>query len=281
MIRRADDAIAGMVFNVVDTELEQVAQRELQIFRDEATRANSAKSAFMSRMSHELRTPLNAVLGFAQLLQIDNENLKPKQNEGINHILAGGDHLLRLIEDVLDFSRIDSGHTPLNLQRFSLVQEMQTALSMVSLLAEKNRITIHSPAADSADVIGDPHRSRQILVNLLSNAIKYNKPGGTIAVSISTVPDLMTRICIKDSGRGIHPSDRARLFEPFERVVEPHCRIEGTGIGLSICKKLAGLMGGSIDFDSEVGIGSTFWFDIPTASATDCESFAGDATTPA
>jgi CheY-like chemotaxis protein/nitrogen-specific signal transduction histidine kinase len=252
---------------VTDISLAKQHEIELRLSMNEAERANSAKSEFLSRMSHELRTPLNAVLGFAQLLQMTSENLTQSQEEGVNHILNGGEHLLHLIEDVLDFSRIESGHTSLNLQRFSLDQVLQRSLSLIRSLAEQRDITIISPANELVGLFADVRLTQQILVNLLTNAIKYNNIGGTVEVSASTLLDNMIRISIKDDGIGIRPDDQTRLFEPFERVVNPDIMIEGTGIGLSICKKLVQSMSGRIGFESEFGIGSTFWFELPAAIA--------------
>jgi PAS domain S-box-containing protein len=266
-LKNESEQVIGFLGCVTDISLAKQHEIELRLSMNEAERANSAKSEFLSRMSHELRTPLNAVLGFAQLLQMTSENLTQSQEEGVNHILNGGEHLLHLIEDVLDFSRIESGHTSLNLQRFSLDQVLQRSLSLIRSLAEQRDITIISPANELVGLFADVRLTQQILVNLLTNAIKYNNIGGTVEVSASTLLDNMIRISIKDDGIGIRPDDQTRLFEPFERVVNPDIMIEGTGIGLSICKKLVQSMSGRIGFESEFGIGSTFWFELPAAIA--------------
>lgn len=266
-LKNESEQIIGFLGCVTDISPAKQHEIELRLSKNEAERANSAKSAFLSRMSHELRTPLNAVLGFAQLLQLNHENLTQNQKEGVNHILNGGEHLLHLIEDVLDFSRIESGRTSLNLQRFPLDQVLQRCLSLIRSLAEQRYITIISRTEDPVHLFADLRLTQQILVNLLSNSIKYNNTGGTVEVSASTLPDNMIRISIKDSGIGIRPNDQTRLFEPFERVAGPDSTIEGTGIGLSICKKLVQSMSGRIGFESEFGIGSTFWFELPAATA--------------
>ncbi len=267
--RNDADRVAGFMGSTTDITRRKQFESELEISRDEAERANAAKSAFLSRMSHELRTPLNAVLGFAQLLQMDNKNLTPNQNEGVGHILAGGEHLLHLIEDVLDFSRIDSGRMNLYLQRVSISEILQRSIALVSALAERRNITTILPDTLIADLFADPRRLQQVLVNLLSNAIKYNVMSGTVEVSVARISAYMTRISVKDSGSGIRPDDQERLFEPFERVMDANSTIEGTGIGLSICKKLVEMMGGQIGCDSEFGVGSTFWFDLPDATAAE------------
>lgn len=267
-LKNESGQIIGFLGCVTDISLAKQHEIELRLSKNEAERANSAKTEFLSRMSHELRTPLNAVLGFAQLLQLNNENLTQSQKEGVIHILNGGENLLHLIEDVLDFARIESGHTSLNLQRFPLDQVLRRSLSLIRSLAEQRGATIISSTNEPVSLFADLRLTQQILVNLLSNAIKYNNTGGTVEISAFTLPDNMVRISIKDSGIGIRPEDQTRLFEPFERVADPNHMIEGTGIGLSICKKLVQSMSGRIGFESEFGIGSTFWFELPAATAT-------------
>ena len=243
-------------------------EHDLRLSRDEAQQANEAKSDFLSRMSHELRTPLNAILGFGQLLEMRNENLTETQREGIAQILASGGHLLDLIEDVLDFSRIESGHMTLNLERVSSNEVLRRCVSMVEAFAESNGIRMNFPSGDIPDVVADSRRLQQVLVNLMTNAIKYNKPEGTVEILITRQSDSTVRIKIADTGLGISAEDQLRLFEPFERLGKTNITVEGTGIGLSICKKLTEMMGGEIGFESDLGVGSAFWIDLHGADSS-------------
>lgn len=261
--------VTGFLATITDISESKQLLVELQKSRDEANSANVAKSEFLSRMSHELRTPLNAVLGFGQILQLEADNLGNHQSEAIDHILAGGNHLLRLIEDVLDLARIDGGHLGLKMQKISTSEVILKSIAMTKTLAENKRIETVISDADAPDLIGDQQRVQQVLVNLLSNAIKYNKFGGRVEVTARTVSHGVTRISVKDSGIGIRREDWPRLFEPFERIADPDLEEEGTGIGLSICSKLVKLMGGDIGFESAEGVGSTFWFDLPGAGETE------------
>ncbi|MEJ8568491.1 PAS domain S-box protein [Elongatibacter sediminis] len=257
----------GYLGTTTDITERKRVEAELQKSRDEAHRANQAKSEFLSRMSHELRTPLNAVLGFGQLLQMGSENFSDSQIEGVDQILAGGEHLLQLIDDVLDYSRIETGHMNLGIQRVDTAEPLERALSLVRSMAEHHDIQLHPPEGPSVGVMADPRRLQQILVNLLSNAIKYNRPGGRVEILQESLQGGMVRISVRDTGTGIRGEDQDRLFEPFERVLDASRLIEGTGIGLSICKRLVELMGGRIAFESESGVGSVFWIDLPAAES--------------
>ena len=231
----------------------------------EAEKASQAKSQFLSSMSHELRTPLNAVIGFSQIVKMDGkDNLTDDQLKNIDEIENAGHHLLELINDVLDLSKIESGIVDLNIEPLSLTDLMAQCEIIISPLLKKYRVT-YSYAYEKCDQIvfnTDHLRLKQILLNLLSNACKYNKPGGTVDIHCERIDDSI-RISIIDSGMGINYSEIKDLFEPFNRMGAECSQIEGTGIGLNITLKLVELLGGNLGIDSTPGKGSHFWIDLP------------------
>jgi signal transduction histidine kinase/ActR/RegA family two-component response regulator len=228
----------------------------------DATAANRSKSAFLSRMSHELRTPLNAVLGFAQLLEI--EQLRPNQVEAVEQITKGGRHLLDLINEVLDISRIETGNLTLSPEAVLAKDVLEESLDLMRPLANEQNIHLvgDTMLTCNVHVFADRQRLKQVLLNLIANAIKYNRIGGTVAVSCETKTDRL-RLRVTDTGAGIAPEHRAMLFEPFERLGAEHGNIEGTGIGLALSRRLAEAMGGTLGVDTTLGSGSTFWVDLP------------------
>jgi signal transduction histidine kinase len=238
----------------VNTELQETAA--------EAERANLAKSEFLSRMSHELRTPLNAILGFGQLLEIDD--LGPTQLDSVRQILNGGRHLLDLINEVLDLSRIEAGRMSLSLAPVPVAQTLLDALELVRPLLDQKGIRLQAPPEESCDrhVRADRQRLKQILLNLLSNAVKYNREGGTVTVSCEQTRRPGLRIAVSDTGRGIAPGKLERLFTPFDRLGADESGEEGTGLGLALAKKLAEAMGGTMGVESTVDVGSTFWLEL-------------------
>lgn len=246
------------------SELEASARRA----GAEAIAANRSKSEFLSRMSHELRTPLNAVLGFAQLLEL--EDLTPSQRESVDQILKGGRHLLTLIDEVLDISRIETGRLPLSPEAVPVVDALEEVLALMRPLAERHGISlvIEEPGACEAHAFADRQRLKQILLNLLSNAVKYNRVGGRAWVTCRATPDRVA-ISVHDTGPGIAEEDLDRLFAPFERLGADRSDVEGTGIGLALSRRLAEAMGCTLTVESEPGRGSTFTLDLPRVEAPD------------
>jgi len=235
---------------------------ELLKAKNEAERANDSKSEFLSRMSHELRTPLNAILGFGQLLELSAQDAK--QHRQVGHILSAGKHLLSLINEILDLSRVESGQMTLSLEPVPLAELIEESLALVRPLAEAHGVRLAQVPVVPAgcQVRADRTRLRQVLINLLSNGIKYNRQAGDLSVHIDVQADTV-QLRVQDSGMGLSPAQQARLFTPFERLDADDRQIEGTGIGLALSKRLVDLMGGQIGVDSEPGQGSTFWVTLP------------------
>jgi PAS domain S-box-containing protein len=245
--------------------------------------ASAAKSEFLSSMSHELRTPLNAVLGFAQLLERDRKQpLTDRQKERLQHVLHGGEHLLRLIDDVLDLSRIEAGRITISCEPVvinDVISEVVTTLGPMAAQAQI-KLVVAPLRPDLPRVVADRTRLAQILMNFGSNAIKYGKPDGT-ATFEATGDANTVRITVIDDGIGIPGDKRSKLFEPFQRAGQETGPIEGTGIGLVISKRLAGLMHGNVGFASEAGVGSQFWVEIPVHRVTTADLEATQHAVPA
>ncbi|MEA4975938.1 MAG: PAS domain S-box protein [Paludibacter sp.] len=246
-------------------------ETELKQARNEAEKANKAKSEFISRMSHELRTPMNSILGFAQLFSMGE--LSPVQRRGVDHILTSGNHLLKLINEVLDISKIEAGKLSLSVEQIKVKEAISEAIDLVHPLTINPQITIDyiQHVSDDLSVKADKQRVIQVLVNILTNAIKYNKKGGTVTVETFIEPgDLRendrVNIAITDTGVGIAEKDINKLFVPFERLANTEMQIEGTGLGLSIAKELTALMDGEISVQSKLGEGSTFSITLPHVS---------------
>jgi len=260
--RLGNPAIWSIVEDISDRK--QV-ERDMIAAREAAERANQAKSEFLSSMSHELRTPMNAILGFGQLLEYD-ETLSEDNLDNVREILKGGNHLLELINEVLDLARVESGQIVLSLETVELKSAMDECLVLVGNLADRRGITLRNVCPSGCLVRADRTRLKQVLLNLLSNAIKYNREGGNVRIDVqATTPDrLRVRVC--DTGHGIAQQHLQALFEPFNRLDADKSGIEGAGIGLTITKRLVGMMDGTMGVESEVGVGSCFWFELPLES---------------
>jgi len=244
--------------------VQDVTERKLV---DEVKRASKAKSEFLSRMSHELRTPLNAILGFGQLL----ERQKPTevQRKRVGYILSAGKHLLDLINEVLDISRIEAGRMQLSLEPVCVADALEETLDLMRPLATERSIQLSASADIDAGVhvLADRQRFKQVLVNLLNNAVKYTPFFGGVAVSYHVPGNEKVRVLVSDTGPGIPAEKLARLFTPFERLGAEQSAIEGTGLGLALSQRLMDAMGGSIGVESAVGKGSTFWIELPLAKS--------------
>jgi len=232
-----------------------------------AEKANLAKSTFLNNMSHELRTPLSAILGFAQLLEIGSPPPSDIQTERLQHIIKAGWYLLELINGILDHATIESGVLPLTLGPVPLGITIVECLAMIESPAKKRDIHINFiPFDQTWFVNAERIRVKQVLINLLSNAIKYNREHGTVEVKCTCTPERI-RISIKDSGIGLSPEKMAQLFQPFNRLGQEFGAEEGTGIGLVVTKQLIELMGGSINVESTVDVGSEFCVELNRAEA--------------
>jgi signal transduction histidine kinase len=248
-------------------DLEQ-AQRD----RLAAEAANSAKTMFLSRISHELRTPLNAVLGFAQLLVTDPAlAAMPTQRQQLRLIHEAGEHLLTMIGDLLDLSLAEAVHLPIHLQDVPLAPLLASCAAWCRPQADGARVSVHAEDPDAgalpetaAAVRADPTRLRQVVTNLLSNAVKYNRAGGSVTLRAQPA-DGEWHIEVQDTGHGLSPADRARLFQPFNRLGRETSGIAGAGLGLALSQSLAQLMGGRITAQSVVGVGSVFRVSLPAA----------------
>jgi PAS domain S-box-containing protein len=281
-VRQLDDgALVLAIEDVTEHKKAEAAIQEKELARISADRTNRAKSEFLSRMSHELRTPLNAILGFAQLLEMDP--LTPDQRESITRILHGGQHLLSLINEVLDISRIETGHLRLSLEPVPLVETVRETLELIRPLAEQRRITMQGEPdqANGLHVKADRQRLRQVLLNLLSNAVKYNREGGNVTVTCARAADGRARVAVADTGPGISPEKLGRLFTPFDRLGAEQTDIEGTGLGLSLTKRLVETMGGRLGVDSVVGRGSEFSVELAVAPPAAVEAAPPCSSEPA
>ncbi|MEQ9394102.1 PAS domain S-box protein [Haliea sp.] len=283
VIRDGQGRAVRMIGVVQDIDDRKRAEIELVATREEAERANQAKSEFLSRMSHELRTPMNAVLGFAQIMEYD-DTLPADHVDSVNEIIRAGNHLLELINEVLDLSKVESGSIDLSIEPVVLCSVVEECLSLIRPLAERRDITVEHEVCAATVVRADRMRLKQALLNLMSNGVKYNREGGRLIVEVVAVRDgEWVQVRIADTGRGLRSEQIARIFEPFDRLGIDSSEIEGTGIGLAITRRLVEMMGGNLGVDSVPGRGSTFWVELlkeELAPDTDLEDHSEESHLP-
>jgi PAS domain S-box-containing protein len=256
----------GRPLRMVGTQTDISERRELERAREEAAEAQAAsraKTEFLARMSHELRTPLNAVLGFTQLMQIDrSEPPRPEQQRRLQLIREAGEHLLHMINDLLDLTRIESGGLALAPSRVELRELVLQVFALLSEAAARQGVALELAPGPLLGIDADRTRLKQVLINLVSNAVKYNRPGGRVRVLLAA-EDGAVHIEVADDGIGIAEDHLARLFEPFQRGAHERSGIEGTGIGLALTRALVLRMGGGIEVASRLGEGSCFVVRLP------------------
>ncbi len=273
-----NDEVTSIVLSFKDISEVKSAEAELIASKESAEKSSKAKSLFLSSMSHELRTPMNAILGYGELL---NEDLQAPIEEFdtdytadmlqyVSNILQSGWHLLELINKVLDLTRIEAGKLEVNIEKIELIDLIKESISFVAPQAEKRNIIIDNAAATLPPhyALIDQGRLKQVIINLLSNAVKYNRDNGKITICLHQPNFEYIRFEVQDTGVGLTPEQKAKVFDPFTRLSGLNL-IEGTGIGLTITKRLLEMMDGRIGVESEIEVGSTFWIEIPTGEAID------------
>jgi PAS domain S-box-containing protein len=262
----SDGSVHRAAITLEDITDRKAAEAALVAAREEAERANAAKSEFLSRMSHEFRTPLNAVLGFAQLLELDP--LSADQRASVEHILAGGRHLLDLVNNVLEMSQLDTESLRASIEPVpvsAVITDVVEAMAEPAAHAGVDVQVVTDLRVEGLSALTDRHRLQQVLHNLLSNAIKFNRRGGRVVVTCRA-DDKQLSIDVVDTGHGIANDAMGRLFQPLERLMTDPDAIDGLGIGLALSHRIVQLMGGRLTATSEVGVGSTFTLTLPLAS---------------
>jgi signal transduction histidine kinase/CheY-like chemotaxis protein len=274
IIHRVQDVTAFVRLSERGSEQEAeifLRGQELQELNSKLQAADQAKNEFLSRMSHELRTPLAAIMGFSELLGM--ADLDERKSEWAATILKAGKHLLQLVDEVLDISRIEAGELSFSVEPVPIARLLEEARELIEPLAEGRSVTVHPPrtAEGISYVRADSQRLKQVLINLLSNAVKYNREGGAVEVSVESEGSDRVRIAVKDTGMGIDPDSIEKLFIPFERL-DAGAEIQGTGLGLALSQRLVEAMGGTLTVSSAPGQGSTFTVELargePVAVAT-------------
>ncbi len=247
------------------TESKKV-EEALRTAKAGAEKASRAKNIFLSRMSHELRTPLNAILGFAQLLEMSDPS--PADGESLGHIIRGGRHLLDLINEILDISRIETGRFALSPEPMSSRDAVMECLDLVQPMAKQRNIEMAIDKSWDRDIyiVADRQRLKQVMLNLLANAIKYNRSGGCVSLTCLMPGQGRLRMIVSDTGPGIASENLGKLFTPFERLGAEQTGVEGTGLGLALSRRLIEAMNGTIGVNSTVGVGSRFWVDLPVVA---------------
>jgi PAS domain S-box-containing protein len=284
-IRDRDGSVVGAVLVFRDVTERNRLDKLLRLNNDElgrartvAEEANLAKSEFLSSMSHELRSPLNAVLGFAQLMKSDSPPPTADQQASIDQILHAGWHLLKLIDEILDLTRIESGQVPLSLEPVPLEAVLVECRGMVEPPARERHLKLDFPPSEVPYFVrADKTRVTQVLVNLLSNAVKYNSDQGTIKVRCAETAPGRVRVSVGDTGAGLSPPQLEQLFQAFNRLGQEAGGVEGTGIGLVVARQLVELMGGTMGVESTVGAGSVFWFELSSVAAPSLKESAPSA----
>ena len=247
-----------------------------------AERASRAKSAFVSNVSHELRTPMNAVVGFAQLLETD-DTLSPQQREYVSQITAGGQHVVALVNDVLDLSTIEAGELRVTAEPFDIGAVIAECEALIQPLADDRGLTLRTSCAPDTYAVGDRLRVKQVVLNLMSNAVKFSLPNSDVTVDAAQIGSDRVRITVSDTGEGIAAEDVHEVFKAFSRLHAKHKHVEGTGIGLTISRQLVELMGGTLTLSSQVGVGSQFRVELASAAALPvaAASVTAEPTSPA
>ncbi len=264
-IRDKDQHTDLLIATLIDVSHIKSTEAELREAKKQADQANTAKSQFLSNMSHELRTPLNSILGFGQLLELD-DTLDMAQQENVQAILSAGAHLLNLINEILDLSVVEAGAVNIVLERSRLATIVDECVALVGPISKRYGVTLEVEPLPDVELYVDRMRFKQAVINLLSNAIKYNKPDGHVWVRCE-LPNLQhARLNVIDTGLGISPEKKHELFKPFSRLGHENSTTEGTGIGLTFTKSVVELMGGDIGFTSSPGNGSTFYLEFPLAA---------------